>query len=202
MEHVAAQRNVGKAAAKQAFQDTKARTAKPQSRGQASLGVWQKKLSSIEAGAATKGLSMPKSQLVFRMNPLQRHEVVSDGVPAAAVADIAGKLGTTSEKLNRVLGLGSSTVARKVSEGKNLDLNDGERILQMYHLQGLVHEIAQDFIMPEQRKDFDADKWLGEWLEIPQPSLNNRKPSEFLHTDVGMQIVETLLKRIAVGAFA
>ena len=202
MEHIAAQGNVGKAAAKQAFQDTKARTAKSQSRGQASLGVWQKKLSSIEAGAATKGLSMPKSQLVFRMNPLQRHEVVSDGVPAAAVADIAGKLGTTSEKLNRVLGLGSSTVARKVSEGKNLDLNDGERILQMYHLQGLVHEIVQDFIMPEQRKDFDADKWLGEWLEIAQPSLNNRKPSEFLHTDVGMQIVETLLRRIAVGAFA
>lgn len=201
MEHAAAGRNVGKAAAKQAFQETKARTIKPRTLGQASLGAWQKKLSSIEA-RSSKSLSMPKSQLVFRMSPLQRHEVVSDGVPAAAVADIASKLGTTAEKLNRVLGLGSSTVARKVSEGKNLDLNDGERILQMYHLQGLVHEIAEDFIMPEQRKDFDADKWLGEWLEIPQPSLNNRKPSEFLHTDVGMQIVETLLKRIAVGAFA
>lgn len=66
----------------------------------------------------------------------------------------------------------------------------------------LVHEIVTTYGDPEQAAQFDAAQWLDEWLHRPQPSLNMAKSADHIPTEEGLAQVETLLKRMAVGAFA
>ena len=72
---------------------------------------------------------------------------------------------------------------------------------QFPRLLGLVQEIAACGD-PAQAREFDAAKWLKSWLERPQPSLGMKTPADQLGTPEGMEAVEALLKRIAVGGFA
>ncbi|MBB6580073.1 uncharacterized protein (DUF2384 family) [Comamonas odontotermitis] len=66
----------------------------------------------------------------------------------------------------------------------------------------LVHEIVTTYGDPEQAAQFDAAQWLDDWLNRPQPSLNMAKSADHILTEEGLAQVETLLKRMAVGAFA
>ena len=66
----------------------------------------------------------------------------------------------------------------------------------------LVHEIITTYGDPEQAAQFDAAQWLEEWLHRPQPSLNMVMPADHMLTEEGLAQVETLLKRMAAGAFA
>ena len=71
-----------------------------------------------------------------------------------------------------------------------------ERLLEV------VQEIVTTYGDPELVAQFDAAQWLEEWLHRPQPSLNMAKPADLMLTEEGLAQVETLLKRMAVGAFA
>jgi len=50
-------------------------------------------------------------------------------------------------------------------------------------------------------KGFDTARWLGEWLETPQPTLGGRRPAEMLDTPTGVAIVEKTLGALASGSY-
>jgi len=50
-------------------------------------------------------------------------------------------------------------------------------------------------------KMFDATKWLGQWIERPQPALGGRKPADLLDTPTGVELVARLLGSIESGAY-
>lgn len=66
----------------------------------------------------------------------------------------------------------------------------------------LAHQIVAVFGNPELSRDFDAGQWLEAWLRRPQPSLAMQTPADLLMEAGGMDRVETLLRRVAVDAFA
>jgi len=71
-----------------------------------------------------------------------------------------------------------------------------ERLLEV------VREIVATHGDSELAAQFDAAQWLDEWLHRPQPSLNMAKPADLMLAEEGLAQVETLLERMAVGAFA
>lgn len=50
-------------------------------------------------------------------------------------------------------------------------------------------------------KNFDAAEWLGKWLQMPQPALGGRKPSELVNTPAGLEAVLRLMGAIESGAY-
>jgi len=50
-------------------------------------------------------------------------------------------------------------------------------------------------------KDFDTAKWLGSWIEKPQPALGGRRPAEMLDTPTGIETVVKLLGALESGAY-
>ena len=52
-----------------------------------------------------------------------------------------------------------------------------------------------------QAKGFDSAKWLGQWLERPQPSLGGRKSAELIDTPTGIEVVARLLGAIESGSY-
>ena len=49
---------------------------------------------------------------------------------------------------------------------------------------------------------FDAAKWVGAWLEEPQPALGGKRPAELMDTAEGRGMVADLLARMQSGAYA
>ncbi|MFE1574191.1 hypothetical protein ACFIQG_20650 [Comamonas odontotermitis] len=66
----------------------------------------------------------------------------------------------------------------------------------------LVLEISTTYRDPELAAQFDAAQWLDEWLHRPQPSLNMAKLIDHMLIGAGLAQVDTLLKHLAVDAFA
>ena len=64
--------------------------------------------------------------------------------------------------------------------------------------------IAQDIVEDSTAADangFDTVKWLGQWIERPQPALGGRKPADYLDTPTGVEIVTQLLGAMRSGAY-
>lgn len=72
--------------------------------------------------------------------------------------------------------------------------------LGMARLLGIAQEIVKGSMAPEAR-DFDSAKWLGQWLEKPQPALGGRKPADLIDTPTGVEVVAKLLGAIESGAY-
>lgn len=58
--------------------------------------------------------------------------------------------------------------------------------------------VAADSTAGEQ---FDAGAWLGKWIELPQPALGGRRPSDVLDTSTGFQVVSRLLGSLTSGSY-
>jgi uncharacterized protein (DUF2384 family) len=70
----------------------------------------------------------------------------------------------------------------------------------MVKLLGIAQSIVANSTASEAR-DFDAAKWLGLWIERPQPALGGRKPADILDTPTGVEVVARLLGSVESGAY-
>ena len=105
-----------------------------------------------------------------------------------------------AQRMFEILGVPKATAEKKIAAGDVLSGSGGRAALGMAKLLGLAKEIVENSTAPE-AKDFDAAKWLGQWLERPQPSLGGRRPSELLDTPTGLGVVTRLLGAIESGAY-
>ena len=67
-------------------------------------------------------------------------------------------------------------------------------------LVALANEIVVESTDPR-AVAFDAARWLGIWIERPQPALGGRKPADLLDTPAGADVVARLLGSVASGAY-
>jgi putative toxin-antitoxin system antitoxin component (TIGR02293 family) len=136
---------------------------------------------------------------VYGLAPAERIQLVKRGILASHVVTVARSVGQPKEHLMRVLGLPRATVDRKARAKQSLTVAQGERLL------GFAKLVGQVQVMVEQSGDpagFDAAKWLGEWLERPLPALGGKRPSEYMDTSEGQQLVAGLLAKAQSGAYA
>lgn len=152
-----------------------------------------------KAGPTRKQVSVTSFSRVYRLRPVERIEMVKEGIPAGEVVKIAKITGRSKESLYKVLGLPRATVDRKARSGQQLTADQGERVLGFSKLVGQVQ------VMIEQSGDstgFDAAKWLADWLDKPSPALGGRCPAEYMDTAEGQELVSGLIGRMQSGAYA
>ena len=99
-----------------------------------------------------------------------------------------------------ILGVPKATAEKKAAGGELLTGNGGRAALGIARLLGVANEIVANSTAPE-AKNFDAAKWLGQWLEKPQPALGGRRPAELIDTPTGLDVVARLLGAIESGAY-
>ena len=136
---------------------------------------------------------------VFQASPAERVEIIKRGVRANIVLEIARSMGTSKEGLLRTLGLSRATIDRKISKSGALSLDEGQRVVGMAKLVGLVETMAQQ---SGTSKDFDAAKWLARWIDQELPALGGKKPAELLDTAEGQELVAATLQRMQSGAYS
>ena len=133
-------------------------------------------------------------------DPMRLIETERSGVAGVFVKDLAKRMAIPAQRMFDILGVPKATAEKKVAAGELLSGSGGRAALGIARLLGMASEIVANSTAPEAR-DFDAAKWLGQWLETPQPALSGRKPAELIDTPTGFAVVARLLGAIASGAY-
>jgi len=159
------------------------------------------------AKAKTRAQSPPKSinspdlnpAVLFKSNPIARIELARGGLPAAALGELATRLGMGQDKLSSLLGIPRSTVARKLQTDERLSAAYSERLLGVLMLIGQVTDIMGRF--GDHEETLDIGLWMARWLEESIPALGGRTPVELMDTGDGRQLVSRLLAQSVSGAY-
>jgi putative toxin-antitoxin system antitoxin component (TIGR02293 family) len=136
---------------------------------------------------------------IYRVEPIDRIKLIRDGVPARYINVISDSMGITKETLFKFLNLPKSTIGKKSVANQMLPIEQGERLIGMAKLVGQVESMITESGKPD---GFDAAKWVASWLEKPSPALGGEKPSAYLDTVSGQEMISDLLAKIQTGAYA
>lgn len=133
-------------------------------------------------------------------DPIQLIEIERKGVAGIFVKDLSRRMEIPAQRMFDILGVPKATAEKKVAAGELLTGNGGRAALGLARLLGIAKEIVENSMAAE-AKDFDSAKWLGQWLETPQPALGGRKPATLIDTPTGLEVVSKLLGAIESGAY-
>lgn len=136
---------------------------------------------------------------IYRVQPIDRIKLIREGVPARYINVISDSMGITKETLFKFLNLPKSTIDKKSVANQMLPIEQGERLIGMAKLVGQVESMIAESGNPD---GFDAAKWVASWLEKPSPALGGERPSAYLDTVSGQEMISDLLAKIQTGAYA
>jgi putative toxin-antitoxin system antitoxin component (TIGR02293 family) len=134
----------------------------------------------------------------YKMAFTEKIHVIRSGVPAQRVGELSSVMDMPKEALMDSLGLSRATINRKVQREQALSPEESERVMGMQALIGQV----QAMIDTESAPEFDAAKWLANWLAAPLPALGGTTPASFMDTVEGQKYVSNLLEMAQSGAYA
>jgi uncharacterized protein (DUF2384 family) len=93
-----------------------------------------------------------------------------------------------------------ATAEKKAAAQEPLAGAGGQAALGLARLLAMANSIVANSTAQE-AQGFDAGKWLGQWIERPQPALGGQKPADLIGTPTGLAMVERLLGAIESGAY-
>ncbi len=131
---------------------------------------------------------------------MERVEIERKGVSGVFLKDLSKHLGLTATRTFEILGVPKSTAASKTSAGRLVAGSGGQAAVGMIRLLGIAEGIVANSTA-EAARGFDTAKWLGTWIERPQPALGGRKPADLLDTPTGFEVVARLLGSLESGAY-
>jgi len=139
------------------------------------------------------------AKTLYRASPAERVSLIRAGVSASRIPELGAALHVSQESLLRMLNLPATSSRQKARPGAMLSTEQSERVI------GLMQLIGQVAVMVDNSgdsTDFDAARWIGEWLERPVPALGGAKPSDYMDTTTGQKLVSNLLVQSQLGVFA
>jgi hypothetical protein len=66
----------------------------------------------------------------------------------------------------------------------------------------IAARIVRESGPPGAAEEFDARRWISEWVRAPHPALGGKTPLQVLHTSDGVEQVRRLLEQQQSGAYA
>lgn len=137
--------------------------------------------------------------MVYEADPIQQVELIRSGVQAETPAKLASVLHLPADQLYKHLGFARATIERKARNQEALSQDQSERLIGLMKLIGQVQTMVGE---SGNADGFDAARWLGEWIQKPNPALGKRRPAALMDTVRGFEIVSDLLLKMQAGAYA
>jgi putative toxin-antitoxin system antitoxin component (TIGR02293 family) len=137
---------------------------------------------------------------VVAATPTQRMDIERRGVSGAFIKELSRRMGVPTSRTFTILGVPKATAEKKAAAGELVTGSGGLAAVGMIRLLGIAQDIVGNSKSTE-AKGFDTAKWLGQWIERPQPALGGRKPAELIDTPTGLDVVARLLGSIESGAY-
>jgi putative toxin-antitoxin system antitoxin component (TIGR02293 family) len=132
--------------------------------------------------------------------PIELVEAERRGVEGVFVKDLSKRMDIPAVRMFSILGVPKATAEKKVAARELIAGVGGRAALGIARLLAITQGILDNSTAP-QAKDFDAAKWLGQWIERSQPALGGRKPADLIGTPTGLEMVARVLGAIESGSY-
>jgi putative toxin-antitoxin system antitoxin component (TIGR02293 family) len=144
----------------------------------------------MQTGAIAEALGGKEvlGKIIKKPDDLTR--LVRDGLPAGALTALAQKLDIANSALSQKLGIPQRTLTRRLSRRSLLTPAESDRTVRVARVYANAVEMIGD-----------PDKAI-KWLRSPNRALGGEIPLDQLDTDVGAQLVDDVLGRIAYGVYS
>lgn len=136
---------------------------------------------------------------IYRADPATRIAVIRQGLPASRIENLSTRMGMSKNVLLFSLGLSSATISRKEKNDAVLSNGESERVLGIETLIGITQTMVEESGNPS---DFNAARWVANWLSKPLPALGGATPASYMDTFEGQKLVAELLSMTQSGAYA
>ncbi len=137
---------------------------------------------------------------VARASPLTLVQLERQGVSPRLFNDLRAEMGLSSSRIGEIFKFPRSTLASKIKSRAPLKGREGSATIKMVKLLAQAQRIV-DNSTSEQAAGFDTARWLGQWIEQPQPALDGLRPADLLDTETGTQMVHQVLGAMESGAY-
>ena len=135
-----------------------------------------------------------------RAEPLEMVQLERAGVPGQLVKSLAHELDLPMVRFAQIIGAPKATVERNSATGKRVTGSGAYAALGTMRLLDMARELLAESTHPDAKK-VDAAKWLGQWIERPQPALGGKRPADLMDTPTGMAMVSRVLGAVSSGAY-
>jgi putative toxin-antitoxin system antitoxin component (TIGR02293 family) len=168
------------------------------------------KVTKVAAKSATRNFSVVIYRPTLGVDDFVRQVAVAEpmvlveterhGVDGRFLKDLSKRMEIPATHMFDMLGVPKATAEKKSAAGELVAGSGGQAAIGVAKLIALAQEIVANSTAKE-ASGFDAARWLGQWLDRPQPSLGGRKPAELIGTPTGVDVVTRLLGAIESGAY-
>ncbi|MDR2990882.1 MAG: MbcA/ParS/Xre antitoxin family protein [Burkholderiaceae bacterium] len=134
-------------------------------------------------------------------NTVQLIDMERRGVPHAFVAALSERMAVPLTRMQKLMRISKATAARKRGDENSLIGGAaGTTATAIVKLMGMAQRMVNQSTSPD-AQGFDVQKWFGAWIDLPQPALDGKKPSELLDTPSGVEAVARVLGALESGAY-
>ena len=137
---------------------------------------------------------------VAKATPMEIVDIERHGIDSISPTDLSTHLDIPAVRIFDIVGVPKATAEKKVAAKEPIAGAGGQAALGLARLLAIARSIVENSTAA-QAKDFDVGKWLGQWIERPQPALGGRKPADLIGTPTGLDMVAKVLGAIESGAY-
>ncbi|MDH4393290.1 MAG: DUF2384 domain-containing protein [Aquabacterium sp.] len=135
-----------------------------------------------------------------KATPMEIVETERQGIDSIFLKDLSKRMNIPAVRIFDIVGIPKATAEKKVAAKEPIAGAGGQATLGLARLLAIAKGIVENSTAAE-AKNFDVAKWLGQWIERPQPSLGGRKPADLIGTPTGLDMVAKVLGAIESGAY-
>lgn len=123
-----------------------------------------------------------------------------EGVPVDVVRDLLTRTGVKAETLQRAIGVQRVVPDTKTQGKRRIGGAPGYAIVGIIELINAVEEMVRRD-PAEGAESFDAERWVGHWIQMTIPALAGQRPIDLMDTAVGREAVMRVLAADREGVF-
>lgn len=184
------------------------RTAATASRKGAGTGLPTKRLAATgmireaPAGKFKLPVRVDAFRALLRTAPLaERVRIEREGVPYQVVKGLIGEIFVSSSEFQTFVRIPKATFTKKMKDKALFAGTTGQSVVGLMELINTVEDmLAAERDNPD-AAGFDVGKWVGDWIQRPQPALGGLAPAELMDTPTGRASVMRVLGAIQSGAY-
>lgn len=139
---------------------------------------------------------------LLRTAPLaERVRIERDGVPWQVVKELIDDIFESTVEFQTFVRIPKATFTKKMREKSLFAGTTGQSVLGLMELINRVEDMLAAESDNAQARTFDVERWVGDWIQRPQPALGGLAPSEVMDTPTGRDSVMRVLGAIQSGAY-
>lgn len=138
----------------------------------------------------------------LRSAPIKEKILIErEGVPYGIVKTLLDETGLSATDFQRAVKMPKATFSKKMKDRSTFAGSTGHSVVGLLELINKVEDILAAQADNPEAKGFDVERWVGEWIQQPQPALGGFAPADIMDTPTGRASVMRVLGALQSGAY-